>query len=902
MKNKGLRNSTLLLLLVTLFSYYSSAQKKSNKSKADEAKADSIREMRLIDSLIVMAKADSIANAAATTMAMPVQDTNPKVAFENYRPTATIVNQLIHTELHVSFDYEKCYLYGKATITLKPYYYPTDSLTLDAKGMDIKEISIVKGGVKKPLKYTYDQKQLFIGLDKKYTAKEQYTIFIDYTSKPNELKEEQGGSAAITSHKGLFFINPDGKDKHKPREIWTQGETEDNSCWFPTIDKPDQRMTEEIYMTVENTDKTLSNGEMVTSVVNGKMRTDHWVLKPNTIPPYLVMMAIGPFSIIHDKWKNKPVDYYIDPKYAPYAKDIFGKTPQMIDFYSKILKFPYPWNKYDQVIVHDYVSGAMENATATLHGDFLNKTRRDLIDDPLNSSEDIISHELFHHWFGDLVTCESWSNLTLNESFADYAEFMWRQHAWGEDCADQYLIQSVGDYMNSGSSQHDLVDFYYNDREDVFDRTSYNKGGGILHMLRSVVGDTAFFDALHLYLETNKFTAAEVPQLRLAFEKVTGRDLNWFFNEWYFNKGFPVLNINHSYDASSHKVYVTIEQTQDLTSNPVFYMPMQIDIYSNGKKESHQVLMDKTKNRYAFDVASAPDLVVADGKKMMVVCVKNENMSIAEREYQYEHLPLYADRTEALADLKNHMDDAGAKATMMKALHDRFWAIRRTAIQKLRNDSTPELKTALLELVHDSSPTVRAEALESLSSIYKEGKLIDLYRNAMNDSSYMVEAEGLAALGKINKQEALNDARKLENSDGMELLFGIAAFYVEFGNDSCNNFFVKVSDKLNGYEEKVPYLLLYGRFLNQCSDTAALRGIPIIGNMYKNDDNHYVKFYAKSALQSLLSNYQDRDSDLKGQITDMEKGSAGEAKLKEAKAKETATASIIAQLNNILGN
>ena len=227
----------------------------------------------------------------------------------------------------------------------------------------------------------------------------------------------------------------------------------------------------------------------------------------------------------------------------------------------------------------------MENTTATLHGDFLNKTSRELIDDPLSTSEDIISHELFHHWFGDMVTCESWSNITLNESFADYSEFLWRQYAWGEDCAEQYMHQSMDEYFTSNSTQHDLVDFYYNDREDVFDAVSYNKGGGILHMLRNIVGDTAFFDALHLYLETNKYTAAEVPQLRLAFQKVTGQDLNWFFNEWYYNKGYPVITINHSYNASMHQETVTIDQTQDLKQNPVFYMPIQIDIYNNGKRK-----------------------------------------------------------------------------------------------------------------------------------------------------------------------------------------------------------------------------------------------------------------------------------------------------------------------------
>ena len=389
--------------------------------------------------------------------------------------------------------------------------------------------------------------------------------------------------------------------------------------------------------------------------------------------------------------------------------------------------------------------------------------------------------------------------------------------------------------------------------------------------------------------------------MRLAFEKVTGRDLNWFFNEWYYNKGFPVLNINHSYDAGSHQETVTIDQTQDLTSNPVFYMPLQIDIYVNGKKESHQVLMDKSKNKYVFDVSTAPDLVVADGKKMMVVCTKYETMSIAEREYQYEYLPLYTDRVEALSDLSSHMDDPSVRVTFMKAAHDRFWGIRRTAIRKLAGDSNAEFKNLLLDLAaHDSSSVVRAEAISLLSSGYKEGKLMQVYRNALKDSSYKVESEGLSAIGKINKQEALNDARKLENGDGLELLFGIAAFYVENGNDSCNNFFVKLADKLGGYEQKIPYLLMYGRFIQQSSDTAVLRGITVIGNM-KNDENRYVKFYAKSALQNILSIYQDRDSDLTSKISDLKTKNASGSELSNLQSRLDSTTNIEKVINSYLG-
>ena len=288
------------------------------------------------------------------------------------------INDLVHTKLDVRFDYSKSYLYGKAWITLKPHFYPTDSLTLDAKGMDIKEVSLIKGNQHTPLKYNYDGSTLRIHLDKTYRYTENYTIYIDYTSKPNELKAQ--GSAAITDAKGLYFINPLGTDKDKPTQIWTQGETESNSAWFPTIDKPDQKCTEEISMTVPAKYVTLSNGKLVSQVKNADgTRTDNWKMDlPHS--PYLFFMGVGDYAIIQDSYKGKEVNYYVEKEYAPVARQIFGLTPEMMAFYSRILGVEYPWVKYSQMTARDYVSGAMENTTATLHTDALQQDARQLTD------------------------------------------------------------------------------------------------------------------------------------------------------------------------------------------------------------------------------------------------------------------------------------------------------------------------------------------------------------------------------------------------------------------------------------------------------------------------------------------------------------------------------------------
>ncbi|MDC0339312.1 M1 family metallopeptidase, partial [Flavobacteriales bacterium] len=423
---------------------------------------------------------------------------------KHYNPSEKRVNDLLHTKLKVSFDWENQQLNGEAYLTLRPYFYATDSLTLDAKAMDIH--SVRENDEKAmELAYTYDGQFLRIKLPKEYKRTEQYNIYIKYTAKPEEVKQE--GSSAISDAKGLYFINHDGADKNKHMEIWTQGETEASSAWFPTIDSPNEKTTEEIYMTVQDKYTTLSNGLLVESTPNENgTRTDYWKMEqPHS--PYLFMMAVGEFEIVKDTWRKKDsseieVNYYVEKKFEPHARAIFGKTPKMIEHFSELLGVEYPWSKYSQVVVRDYVSGAMENTSATIHGEFLYQTKREIID---GGNESIIAHELFHHWFGDLVTCESWANLPLNESFANYSQFLWDDFEYGRMEADMNAYGEMeGYFLSAQQGGHvDMIRFDYQSKEDMFDGHSYNKGGRILNMLRSYVGDEAFFASLKLYLTKN---------------------------------------------------------------------------------------------------------------------------------------------------------------------------------------------------------------------------------------------------------------------------------------------------------------------------------------------------------------------------------------------------------------
>ena len=326
----------------------------------------------------ITASAVMICSFSFAQMSMQSKDDSWK---KKYRAFETKVNNLIHTKLEASFDYENAQLNGKVWITCQPHFYETKILELDAKGMDIHLVEMTKvGGKNVALGYTYDDNLILkIFLDKTYKASDKYTVFISYTAKPNDLETQ--GSAAIKDAKGLYFINPKGEEKDKPTQIWTQGETEATSVWVPTIDKTNQKTTQEFYLTVPSKYVTLSNGKLVSQTPNKNgTRTDYWKMDlPHA--PYLFFMGVGDYAIVKDSYKGKEVNYYVEKEYEKVAKGIFGNTSEMMKYFSeKVTGVEYPWNKYSQIVGRDFVSGAMENTTATLHQESAQQNARELVD------------------------------------------------------------------------------------------------------------------------------------------------------------------------------------------------------------------------------------------------------------------------------------------------------------------------------------------------------------------------------------------------------------------------------------------------------------------------------------------------------------------------------------------
>ncbi|WP_299528029.1 M1 family metallopeptidase [uncultured Lutibacter sp.] len=716
---------------------------------------------------------------------------------KEYRGEREKINNLVHTKLKVDFNFKDSQMNGEAWVTLTPHFYATNKVVLDAKAFKIHEIKINN----KIAPYNYSDNQIIIELDKSYKKGEEYTVYIKYIAKPEEVKQK--GSTVITDAKGLYFIDPKEEDPTKPTQIWTQGETEASSCWFPTIDSPNQKTTQEIYMTVPSKFVTLSNGTLKSQTTNSNgTRTDYWK-QDQKHAPYLFFMGVGDFSIVKDTWNGLDVDYYVEPEYENVAKDIFGLTPEMMTFFSEITGVPYVWDKYSQMVVRDYVSGAMENTTAVVHGEDAQQKKGQLIDN--NEWEETIAHELFHHWFGDLVTTESWSNLTVNESFATYSVYLWYEYKYGNDKANAHMHDDIKVYLDSQSEDKDLVRFFYEDKEHMFDPVSYHKGNSILHMLRNYLGDDAFFQGINTYLTEHKFGTAEAHELRLAFEKVSGKDLNWFFNQWYFGNGHIKLNVTYDYNTINRTVTVNLNQL-----GKVFQFPLTIDIYEENRKLSHDVWVDSKQNSFTFPINKLPKLINIDAKHVLLAEITDKK-TLENYIYQYNNAPHYLDRRVAIEEIAKQQTDKEAFSTLIKALDDPYYELRILALENIDLFQKYYKKEAIAKIEKlaqfDEKTLVKAAALNVL------GKLVEpiykpLFERGMNSESYAITGSSLTSLYQIDKQATLTKVNSL-NDDIKEHL-----------SDAITNVYISEQDKT-----KLPFIakhVLKGMFLSENKRTQQL--------------------------------------------------------------------------------
>ncbi len=780
-----------------------------------------------------------------------------------YNPSNPLYWDLIHTKLEVSFDFKKQHLLGKATLSAKPHFYAQQTVVLQAKGFDIHSINYVNGV--KITSYTYDSKSLTITLDKNYTRTDTLTLVIDYTAKPNDLPKS--GSDAITEEKGLYFIDPLETDPKKPTQVWTQGETQSASCWFPTFDSPNQRSTQEMYITADKKYQVISNGELnyKTENADGTLTWSWSMKKPHA--PYLFMMAVGEFAKVTDTWNGIEVSYYVEPAYEKYARNIFGETPAMIEFFSTKLNYPFPWPKYSQIIVRDFVSGAMENTSASIFMEALAVDDRFLVDD---NWEQIIAHELFHHWFGDLVTCESWSNLPLNESFANFSEIAWFEHKHGYEAGLKHAQEDLEGYLSEAkTTQNPLIRFHYNDIEEMFDRHSYNKGGLVLNMLRDVVGEEAFYKSLNLYLTRNAYTPVEIAELRMAFEDVTGEDMHWFFDPWFMKRGHAQLNVEH-HASKDKKTEIVIEQMQDTTEGTLYRIPLQIDYRTTADTtlRSARYWISHKKDSITLPV-SISDLsyLVVDSKHLVVGTVQHEkNRTLLKGQFLYgtDYL-LRKNAFEALVKPVSAKDNPYLVQPenidlLTNALNDRSAEVRSVALLEFTKRAVPNLETAFIPKMKemaDKEPNgeLRSKAISLIASLDNNADYLAIYKKGLNDLSYYVSGASLKALLVLQDAETIARIKEFESINNVNFISSLALYFIQTNDQTHYNWF---EEKIQQASDQDVYNLmgLFTKYALQQSNEDKVRASKLLKDISINNQHEVIR-------QNAALYYQYLDKSLK---------------------------------------
>ena len=693
-----------------------------------------------------------------------------------YQPTKTKYFELRHTSIDIAFDIPERTANGKVQLQMSPYFYATDSVVLDAVGMRILNVQDEKF---RDLDYHYDGEFLVVKLPKKFNKNEKVVLNIKYVARPYTVPEK--ASLAIRRDKGLYFINHKGDDPLKPVQLWTQGETESNSKWFPTFDDPQYKSTFDITMHVPDSFTTLSNGLLKKSVKEGNgMRADTWV-QDQPMAPYLAMMAVGDFAVHREKWQGKEVSYYVPQRFKTTAQQIFAHTPEMLTFFSNKLGLAYPWDKYSQVGVYDFVSGAMENTTASVFGAFNLKNERELADAP---NDFIVAHELFHHWFGNYVTAENWGQLTINESFADYSEYLWSEYKYGKNAAELVWQRGWERYLGQAEKYDpSLVRYHYHSPGVMFDRVSYNKGGRILNYLRRLMGDEAFFAGLNEFLKAQAFGTAESDNLRMAFEKVSGKDWRWFFNEWYHRAGHPILDISYRYLEDKNQLEVTVKQIQK-DSVGLYQMPLRAQLLTDkGIQDFEWNLEAKREQTFLYDYPNQlrpifiPDAehwlpgeiidgkTVTDAAKQLV-----QSKSYITKKWA---LKQFSARKDPSDDERKLMDQALLKALTDADEHNRELIVRAVDLSKKKHSAELENAVALLAK-NDPAYKVQFAALQVLSNVASL-KYLNLFEEKSSSFSYNVAGAGIAGLLAQQPKRAYDVAKKLQDQELRGFLLSMVA-------------------------------------------------------------------------------------------------------------------------------
>jgi aminopeptidase N len=637
----------------------------------------------------------------------------------------------------VGFDEEKKSVAGTTSITLTPLSTPIDSIVLDAEELKVQSVTLSSGT---DLRYTNGPHELIVRLPHLYSILDTLTLAIHYSCTPK---------------KGLYFISPDSSDPTRRHQIWTQGEDMDNRYWFPCYDFPDDKATSEVIAAVPERYTLVSNGRLVDVVRDQQTgtRTFHWQQsKPHS--SYLIMLAAGEYEIVQEQCDSIPLQYYVYREYVNGMPRSFARTSAIMRFFEERTKFQYPWEKFAQVFLNQFPLGGMENTSVVTLNEIYMLDERAVVD---FTCDDVIAHELAHQWWGDLVTCSDFTDLWLNEGFANYFEALFKEHDKGKDEFQYDMMQQAKSVRQTEErlGRKPIVS------EDSYIANQYSKGCWVLSMLRTTLGELDFWKGMDLYLKRYAFKNAKTQDLQHAIEDATGRDLDWFFDQWAYKAGHPKLAVTTTWDEEDKILSITIKQTQTPDSlTGVFRFPLNIECTTSQGKFVESVWVNKEEETYKFHLAGKPLMVIVD-KGMHLLCTLTFEKSVSEYIYQLAHADDVADRMVAAKELRRYKEDAEAFAALVQsALHDSFWAVRQEATVSVGVMKNEGVKDALFKIYRDRKSAVRRAAIIACEQFATPEVEAFLDSAARMDSSYLVLGSCITAMQSVDSVYAFEFARR----------------------------------------------------------------------------------------------------------------------------------------------
>jgi aminopeptidase N len=647
---------------------------------------------------------------------------------------------LQHSRIALRFDLEQKKVTGDVTHTLTILRDSTAKIVFDSAGLTIESVTVNKSAAK----FETKDDKLVIPLTTVARTGEKFDVNIRYEGKPS---------------KGLYFILPDKDYPDRPKQVWTQGESEDTRYYLPTFDYPNDRLTTETILTVPGSWVTVANGKLI-SVTDAANSMKTWTWK-ESVPSstYLITIVAGELDEVKDVWRGMPVTYYAPKGRADRLSINYGRTPQMIDLFSKKLGVDYPWEKYAQSMVDDFVAGGMENSSATTNTSSSLQHPK-LAPEFLTGEDDLISHELGHQWFGDLVTCKDWGDIWLNEGFATFMETVWSESHFGKDQADyERWIAARGWFEQANLYDKPIVRHDFNDSGE-FDGNAYAKGGWVLYMLRHQLGEDAFYRGLKHYLEVNRGKNVVTADLAKAIEEATHTNVDRFFDQWLYGAGAPKFDLSYKYDDAKHEVALTVKQTQRVEGHVGrFQIPTEVEITTASGPRLFPITISGEKDAevFTFRADSAPLMVLFD-KGGHILKSADFHKEKKEWLYQLKNATELGDRADAVAALGKLKGDEDAVAALADALrNDKAWGIRANAADALGRLGGSAASRQLLEALNTAKePWVRNRIVSALGD-FKDDPAIVTKLNAIagEDSSYRARAAALQALGRLKAPGAL---------------------------------------------------------------------------------------------------------------------------------------------------